>query len=41
MANVIYARINDVPDPRFDPARLTPEQRERYARYKAQAPAST
>ncbi len=34
MANVIYARINKVPDPRFDPANLTPEQRERYARYK-------
>lgn len=34
MANVIYARINQVADPRFDPANLTPEQRERYARYK-------
>ncbi len=33
MANVIYSRINSVPDPRFDPANLTPEQRERYARY--------
>ena len=37
MANVIHARINQVPDPRFDPANLTPEQRERYARYKASA----
>lgn len=37
MANVIYSKINDVPDPRFDPANLTPEQRERYARYKASA----
>lgn len=37
MANVIYSRINQVPDPRFDPANLTPEQRERYARYKSQA----
>ena len=36
MANVIYARINGVADPRFDPANLTPEQRERYARYKEQ-----
>lgn len=36
MANVIYSRINQVPDPRFDPANLTPEQRERYARYKPQ-----
>lgn len=35
MANVIYSRINDVPDPRFDPAKLMPEQRERYARYRA------
>lgn len=34
MANVIYSKINQVPDPRFDPANLTPEQRERYARYK-------
>lgn len=34
MANVIYSKINHVPDPRFDPANLTPEQRERYARYK-------
>lgn len=36
MANVIFSRINSVPDPRFDPANLTPEQRERYARYKSQ-----
>lgn len=34
MANVIYARINRAPDPRFDPANLTSEQRERYARYR-------
>lgn len=33
MANVIYSRINSVPDPRFDPANLTPEQRARYSRY--------
>lgn len=37
MANVIYSRINAVPDPRFDPANLTPEQKERYARYKPAA----
>lgn len=37
MANVIFSKINNVPDPRFDPANLTPEQRERYAKYK-QAP---
>lgn len=36
MANVIHARINHVQDSRFDPANLTDEQRERYARYKAQ-----
>lgn len=37
MANVIYSRINQVPDPRFDPANLSEEQRERYSRYR-QAP---
>lgn len=26
MANVIYSRINGVPDPRFEPANLSPEQ---------------
>jgi hemoglobin len=39
MANVIFSRINNVPDPRFDPARLTPEQRARYAAYRANTPA--
>lgn len=34
MANVIYSKINHVPDPRFDPANLTPEQRARYAAYR-------
>lgn len=34
MANVIYSRINHVPDPRFDPANLTPAQRERYRQYR-------
>ena len=38
MANVIHARINNVPDARFDPANLTAEQRERYARYKPATP---
>ena len=33
MAHVIYSRINNIPDPRFDPANLSPEQRARYARY--------
>jgi hemoglobin len=41
MANVIFSRINQVPDPRFDPANLTPEQRERYARYKSQPQPAT
>ena len=39
MANVIHARINGVPDARFDPANLTPEQRLRYAKYKPAADA--
>lgn len=38
MANVIYSRINGVPDPRFDPANLTPEQRSRYSRYRTGEP---
>lgn len=29
MANVIHSKINQVPDPRFDPARLTTEQKAR------------
>lgn len=37
MANVIHSRINSIPDERFDPERLTPEQRARYAQYRAQA----
>ena len=40
MANVIYSKINGVPDPRFDPANLTPEQRARYAAYRAKAEAA-
>jgi len=39
MANVIFSKIHQVPDPRFDPAKLTPEQRARYAAYREQ-PAS-
>jgi len=39
MANVIYSRINQVPDLRFDPANLSEEQRERYSRYR-EAPAT-
>jgi hemoglobin len=39
MANVLYSRINGVPDPRFDPALLTPEQRARYAKYRDAQPA--
>jgi len=37
MAHVIYSRINHLPDPRFDPANLTPEQRARYAKYREDA----
>lgn len=35
MANVIHNRINNVPDPRTNPAKLTEEQRARYAAYRA------
>ena len=35
MANVIHLKINHIPDPRLDPANLTPEQRARYAAYKS------
>ena len=35
MANVIHSRINNIPDRRFDPANLTPEQRARYSKYRA------
>jgi hemoglobin len=38
MANVIHARINGVQDSRFDPEKLTAEQRERYARFKSPSP---
>jgi hemoglobin len=41
MANVIHGKITGVQDARFDPANLTPEQRERYAKYRAQAGAAT
>ncbi len=37
MANVIYSKINNVPDPRFDPAKLTPEQCARYAAYRGKS----
>ncbi len=34
MANVIHGKINHIPDPRFDAANLTVEQRARYAEYR-------
>lgn len=37
MANVIHSKINAIPNERFDPAKLTPEQRARYAAYREQA----
>lgn len=37
MANVIYSKIHQIPDPRFDPARLSEAQRARYAAYRAPA----
>lgn len=38
MANVIHSKINHIPDPRADPANLTPEQKARYAAYRAASP---
>ena len=37
MANVIHAKINGVEQARFDFSKLTPEQWERYASYRAKA----
>jgi hemoglobin len=34
MANVIHSKINAIPDERFDPTKLTDEQRARYAAYR-------
>jgi hemoglobin len=34
MANVIHAKINAIPDGRFDPANPTPARRARYAAYR-------
>jgi hemoglobin len=34
MARVIHSKIHAIPNPRFDPARLTPEQKARYANYR-------
>ena len=34
MAKVIHSKINAIPDERFDPRKLTPEQRIRYAAYR-------
>lgn len=34
MAQVIHSKIHAIPNPRFDPARLTPEQKARYASYR-------
>jgi len=38
MAQVIHSKIHAIPDARFDPARLTEEQRARYAAYRLPAP---
>ncbi len=37
MAALLHAKVNHVRDERFDPANLTPEQRERYAAYREAA----
>ncbi|MES2920861.1 MAG: group III truncated hemoglobin [Verrucomicrobiota bacterium] len=34
MARVIHSKIHQIPNPRFDPERLTPEQKARYASYR-------
>ncbi|MES2659316.1 MAG: group III truncated hemoglobin [Verrucomicrobiota bacterium] len=34
MARVIHSKIHAIPDSRLDPARLTPEQKARYASYR-------
>lgn len=34
MAKVIHSKIHAIPNSRFDPARLTPEQKARYASYR-------
>lgn len=34
MARVIHSKIHDIPNPRVDPDRLTPEQKARYASYR-------
>jgi len=38
MANVIHSKINAIPDARFDPSKLTPEQRAKYAGYREAKP---
>jgi len=40
MAAVIHGKIHGIPDARFDPAKLTDEQRQRYAKYREGAAAS-
>lgn len=37
MANVIHSKINAIPDARFDPSKLSDEQRARYAAYRETA----
>ncbi|MEP4808434.1 MAG: group III truncated hemoglobin [Luteolibacter sp.] len=37
MAGVIYSKIHGIPNPRHDPALLTPEQKARYASYREKA----
>ncbi|MCU0749761.1 MAG: group III truncated hemoglobin [Akkermansiaceae bacterium] len=34
MAQVIHSKIHAIPNPRFNPERLTPEQKARYASYR-------
>ena len=39
MARVIHSKIHQLPNPRIDPALLTPEQKARYASYREKPPA--
>ncbi len=38
MARVVHSKIHQIPNPSFDPARLTPEQKARYASYREPHP---
>jgi hemoglobin len=41
MARVIHSKIHAIPNPRFDPNNLTPEQKARYASYRETPPSAS